>query len=147
MLGITSRVCVIHRVANRWGRVPFKNRILFVFVPHRVVPAQRKTTGMTQPACLHVNILGMYRVYSRHTSKLQSAVSMAVSMGINHPVPEFRRVFVTAFSIFWAVFNSKTSESVSVFIETRPRRRPAPMSRKKEGIAHGDMQDILLRLS
>ena len=34
------------------------------------------------------------------------------------------------------------SESVSVFIETRPRQRPASMSRKEEGITYGEMQDM-----
>ena len=38
------------------------------------------------------------------------------------------------------------SKSVSVFIKTRPRQRPASMSRNEEGIANGEMQDMWLGL-
>jgi len=34
---------------------------------------------------------------------------------------------------------ARKNESVSVFIETRPRRRPASMSRTEQGIAYGEM--------
>jgi len=45
----------------------------------------------------------------------------------------FQRIKVDSFH------ECKYSESVSVFIETRPRQRPTSMSRKKEDITSGEM--------
>ena len=52
-------------------------------------------------------------------------------------------------NIYLCIGMKGESESVSVFIETRPCQRPASgsMSRKEEDIAYGEMHDMLPRLS
>ena len=45
-------------------------------------------------------------------------------------------------NIYLCIGMKGESESVSVFIETRLRQRPTSMSRKEEGIAYGEMQDM-----
>ena len=45
-------------------------------------------------------------------------------------------------NIYLCIGMKGESKSVSVFIETRPHQRPASMSRKEEGIAYGEMQDM-----
>ena len=45
-------------------------------------------------------------------------------------------------NVYVCIETKGESESVSVFIETRPRQRPASMSRKEEGITYGEMQDM-----